>query len=87
MIAYQIAVVIGSLRKDSFNRKLANAIVKLAPPEFLFQQVQISDLPLYNQDDDANQAESVKRLVFWAFRPVPPAQPWRNSICETFLQP
>jgi len=34
----------------------------LAPPEFLFQHVQIGDLPLYNQDDDANQAESVKRL-------------------------
>lgn len=62
MSKYQIAVVVGSLRRDSFNRKLANAIVKLAPPEFSFQQVQISDLPLYNQDDDANQAESVKRL-------------------------
>jgi len=62
MDKYQIAVVVGSLRKDSFNRKLANAIVKLAPPEFSFQQVQISDLPLYNQDDDSNQAESVKRL-------------------------
>ena len=62
MSKYQIAVVIGSLRKDSFNRKLANAIVKLAPQEFSFQQVQIGDLPLYNQDDDANQAESVKRL-------------------------
>ena len=62
MSQYQIAVVVGSLRKDSFNRKLANAIVKLAPPEFSFKQVQISDLPLYNQDDDTNQAESVKRL-------------------------
>jgi chromate reductase, NAD(P)H dehydrogenase (quinone) len=62
MSKYQIAVVVGSLRKDSFNRKLANAIVKLAPPEFSFQQLQISDLPLYNQDDDTNQAESVKRL-------------------------
>ena len=62
MSKYQIAVVIGSLRKDSFNRKLANAIVKLAPPEFSFKQAQINDLPLYNQDDDANQAESVKRL-------------------------
>src|SRR6185295_8088555 len=59
---YQIAVVVGSLRKDSFNRKLANAIVKLAPPEFTFTQLQIGDLPLYNQDDDVNQAESVKRL-------------------------
>lgn len=62
MSQYRIAVVVGSLRKDSFNRKLANAIVKLAPPEFSFKQVQIGDLPLYNQDDDTNQAESVKRL-------------------------
>ena len=62
MSKYQIAVVIGSLRKDSFNCKLANAIVKLAPPDFSFKQVQINNLPLYNQDDDANQAESVKRL-------------------------
>ena len=62
MSQYQIAVVVGSLRRDSFNRRLATAIVKLAPPEFTFKQVQISDLPLYNQDDDENQAESVKRL-------------------------
>ena len=62
MKQYQIAVVVGSLRKDSFNRKLANAIVKLAPPNFSFKQVQISDLPIYNQDDDANPVESVKRL-------------------------
>jgi chromate reductase len=62
MSEYQIAVVVGSLRKDSFNRQLANAIVKLAPSEFSFQQLEIGDLPLYNQDDDANQAEPVKRL-------------------------
>ena len=62
MSNYQIAVVVGSLRKDSFNRLLANAIVKLAPSEFSFKQVKIDDLPLYNQDDDANPAESVKRL-------------------------
>jgi chromate reductase len=62
MSQYQIAVVVGSLRKDSFNRKLADAIVKLAPSEFSFKQLKIGDLPLYNQDDDANQAQSVKRL-------------------------
>lgn len=62
MSNYKIAVIVGSLRKDSFNRKLADAIVKLAPPEFAFKPVRISDLPLYNQDDDANQAESVKRM-------------------------
>lgn len=62
MSKYQIAVIVGSLRHDSFNRKLASAVAKLAPPEFSFQQVLIGDLPLYNQDDDTNQAESVKRL-------------------------
>lgn len=62
MNQYPIVVVVGSLRRDSFNRKLATAVAKLAPPEFSFKQVQIGDLPLYNQDDDANQSEPVKRL-------------------------
>jgi len=62
MNQYRIAVVVGSLRTDSFNRKMADAIVKMAPPDFSFKQIQIGDLPLYNQDDDAGPAESVKRL-------------------------
>ncbi len=62
MNQYQIAVIVGSLRKDSINRKLATAIAKLAPAEFSFKQLQIGDLPLYNQDDDGNPADSVKRL-------------------------
>jgi chromate reductase, NAD(P)H dehydrogenase (quinone) len=62
MSQYRIAIVIGSLRRDSFNRKLAGAVMRLAPPELTFKQSQIGDLPLYNQDDDGNQAEPVKRL-------------------------
>ncbi|MES2237494.1 MAG: NAD(P)H-dependent oxidoreductase [Pseudomonadota bacterium] len=62
MRQYQIAVIVGSLRRDSFNRKLADAIVKLAPPEFSFRQIRIGDLPLYNQDDDKNPTDPVKRL-------------------------
>jgi chromate reductase len=62
MNQYQIAVIVGSLRRDSFNRKLARALVPFAPPGFSFVDVQIGDLPLYNQDDDTNQADSVKRL-------------------------
>ena len=62
MSQYKIAVVVGSLRKDSFNRKMADAIEKLAPVEFSFYKVRIDDLPLYNQDDDTHQAESVKRM-------------------------
>ena len=62
MSNYQIAVIVGSLRRESLNRKLANAIAKLAPAEFIFTHLSLADLPLYNQDDDANQAESVKRF-------------------------
>ncbi|HRQ59600.1 MAG TPA: NAD(P)H-dependent oxidoreductase [Azoarcus taiwanensis] len=62
MNQYQIAVIAGSLRAESINRKLASAIVSFAPPEFAFTQLEIGDLPLYNQDDDANQAIAVKRF-------------------------
>jgi chromate reductase len=58
----QILVVVGSLRRESFNRKLAHGLVKLGPAGFDFKFAQIGDLPLYNQDDDAHPAEAVKRL-------------------------
>jgi NADPH-dependent FMN reductase len=48
MNSYKIALVVGSLRKESFNRKLANALVKLAPTEFSFNELQIGNLPLYS---------------------------------------
>jgi chromate reductase len=62
MSQYPIAVIVGSLRRDSFNRRLATALARLAPPEFAFKPVAIGDLPLYDQDDDANPAPPVKRL-------------------------
>lgn len=57
-----IAVIVGSIRRESFNRKLAEALIRLAPADFTFVPVQIDNLPLYNQDDDATPADSVKRL-------------------------
>lgn len=62
MSQYNIAVIVGSLRKDSFNRKLATALARLAPAGFSFTQLRLDDLPLYNQDDDGQQAPSVLRL-------------------------
>lgn len=62
MSTYQIAVIVGSLRKDSFNRQLAAALAKMAPAEFSFKPLEIGDLPLYNQDHDGDQAPAVKRL-------------------------
>ena len=61
-MAYRIATLVGSLRRESFNRQFAEALVKLAPGDFNFDFLEIGDLPLYNQDDDANQAPQVKRL-------------------------
>src|SRR5687768_11124846 len=58
----QIGYVIGSLRKDSYNRKLANALIKLGPTDFTFKELRIGDLPLYNQDDDRSQAPEVQRF-------------------------
>jgi chromate reductase, NAD(P)H dehydrogenase (quinone) len=62
MAHYQIAVAVGSLRRDSFNRKLAEGLIRLAPADFSFKHLNIADLPLYNQDDDANQPAPVKRI-------------------------
>ena len=62
MATYQITVLVGSLRQDSLNRKLADVLATLAPADFLFQQAKIGYLPQYNQDDDAAPAEPVQRL-------------------------
>ena len=58
----QIGYVIGSLRKESLNRRLTAALIKLGPPDFTFKEIRIGDLPLYNQDDDKAQAPEVQRL-------------------------
>src|SRR5450631_885039 len=49
-----VAVIVGSLRKESFSRKLAKALIGMAPPALKLEIVEIGQLPLYNQDDDAN---------------------------------
>ena len=48
----RIGVFVGSLRKESFNRKMANAFTALAPQSLMLEIVEIGGLPLYNQDYD-----------------------------------
>lgn len=62
MNQYDIAVIVGSLRRDSFNRRFASALTRLGPSDFSYRFVEIGDLPLYNQDDDQNPAAPVKRM-------------------------
>jgi chromate reductase len=54
MSTHKVAVVVGSLRKESFSRKVATALISLAPEPLKLEIVEIAALPLYNQDDDAN---------------------------------
>lgn len=49
---YTVAVLVGSLRKDSINRKIAHALSELAPASLKLKIVEIGDLPLYNEDID-----------------------------------
>ncbi len=47
-----VAVLVGSLRKESFNRKMATALIALQGPSLQAEIVEIGQLPLYNQDGD-----------------------------------
>ncbi len=47
-----VAVLVGSLRRESFSRKIASAIAELAPPSLALEIVEIGLLPLYDQDQD-----------------------------------
>src|SRR5450755_2760547 len=62
MKRFKIAVIIGSNRRESINRKLAQALTGLADDKIAFSFVQIDDLPLYNQDLEAELPNSVARL-------------------------
>jgi chromate reductase, NAD(P)H dehydrogenase (quinone) len=57
----QIAVIVGSNRRDSINRKLAQAFAKLGADRFEAHFVRIDDLPMYNQDNEANLPAEVAR--------------------------
>ena len=61
MRQYAIAVVVGSLRKESVNRQLAQALIKLAPAELSLKLHDV-DLPLFNQDKENDPPESVQQF-------------------------
>jgi chromate reductase len=61
-MSIHIVVLVGSLRRDSYNRRLARAVQRQAPQGFTFSELQISDLPLYNQDDESSPTAQVTRL-------------------------
>jgi chromate reductase len=54
MTTFKVGYLIGSLAKDSINRKLAQALIRLAPEHLTFSEIPIWDLPLYSYDYDAD---------------------------------
>jgi chromate reductase, NAD(P)H dehydrogenase (quinone) len=60
----KIAVIVGSLRKESFNRKMAKVLMSLAPPSLNLQIIEIGALPLYNQDLDDEDSVPVAWTQF-----------------------
>ena len=62
MAQFKVAVIVGSNRRESINRKLAQALAKLGASGLEFKIAQIDDLPLYNQDNEGNLPASVVRF-------------------------
>ena len=63
MTAYRVGYLIGSLAKASINRKLAMALVHLAPAELKMAEIFFNDLPLYSYDYDANFPSVAKAFM------------------------
>ena len=61
-MAYRIAIIVGSLREGSINRKVARSICALRGDNLDCSMIEIGDLPLYNQDLDANPPEQWTRF-------------------------
>ncbi len=62
MKKFNLAVVVGSNRQNSINRRLAEALVKLGADKFSSHFVRVDDLPMYNQDLEPELPDTVKRL-------------------------
>jgi chromate reductase, NAD(P)H dehydrogenase (quinone) len=58
----KVAVIVGSIRKDSINKTLARALAKLADGKLAFDTVQIDDLPLFNMDNETSPTPAVTRM-------------------------
>ena len=59
---YKIAVIVGSNRRESINRKLALGLTQLGTSDFEYVWIQIDDLPMYNQDLEGDRPASVRRF-------------------------
>ena len=59
-----VVILVGSLRRESWTRRIANALIRLAPPALTLEIVEIGELPLYNQDFDDEKRVPVQWQAF-----------------------
>ncbi|MEO8602956.1 MAG: NAD(P)H-dependent oxidoreductase [bacterium] len=57
---HNVAVFVGSLRKESYNRKMAKALIELAPPSLKLEIVEIGQLPFFNEDFENDPPPDVR---------------------------
>jgi chromate reductase len=95
MTTYNVGYFVGSLAKASINRKLALALVHLAPKELQLKEIPFADLPLYSYDYDADFPPAARALkdaigavdavLFVTLssvrRRAKSEQPWGSSTC------
>lgn len=68
MTTFKVGYFVGSLAKGSINRKLAQALIRLAPKDLEFTEISFGDLPLYNYDYDADYP--------------PPARAFKDALAQ-----
>ncbi len=63
MMTYNMGLLVGSLRRESINKRLADALVRLAPAALVFHPIRLDELPMYNGDLEAARPEAVNRFT------------------------
>ena len=77
---YSVAVLVGSLRRDSINRKVSGALSELAPRSLELALVEIGGLSLYNPDDEAYPHVGWTKFRDSSAKCVPPGWPFPRRI-------
>ena len=83
---YTIAVLVGSLRRESINRKLAKALAKLGQGKFKFHFVELGDIPIYNEDlwqDPPAAVLRMKKDIETAITSMETAENWSRREKES----
>jgi hypothetical protein len=85
----EIAVLVGSFRKESYNRKTAKAVMALAPKNLELQIIEIGDLPLYREDlDTETPRKSISAMPLnYSIRAASSKTSKLRLSCENSLMP